>query len=93
MPQSLAQIYVHIIFHTKNNHCTIRPAESAKLYAYIYGIINKDAGQFIYINGMSDHIHILCTLPKNLPLTKLIQEIKSNSSRWLKSLDRLLCTF
>ena len=39
------------------------------------------------INGMEDHIHILCALSKNISLAKLIEKIKSSSSKWIKGKD------
>ncbi|MDA3893458.1 MAG: transposase [Salinivirgaceae bacterium] len=32
----------------------------------------------------SDHIHILCTLPRTITITMLISKIKTSSSKWLK---------
>ena len=33
---------------------------------------------------MSEHIHILTSLPKAMPLTDFVRDIKSNSSKWIK---------
>ena len=37
------------------------------------------------INGVEDHVHVLCIMSKNIALAKLVEEIKKNSSRWIKS--------
>ena len=34
---------------------------------------------------MGDHIHILCVMSKNISLSKLLEDVKSNSSRWIKT--------
>jgi putative transposase len=39
----------------------------------------------IKINGVEDHIHVLLQLGRTIPISKLVSEIKSNSSRWLKT--------
>ena len=39
----------------------------------------------IQIGGISDHIHILCILSKNISISQLLMEIKSNSSKWIKT--------
>ncbi len=88
MPQSLTRVYLHLIFHTKNKYVSIRPSESNKLYAYMNGVIKNNESIPIIINGVSDHIHILCVLSKNVALARLVQKIKQNSSRWLKEQDR-----
>jgi len=85
MSQSLSQLYVHIIFHTKYNQPLIRPEVEKELYAYIGGIIKENGSVPIKINGTEDHIHILATMSKNIALAKFVEEIKRNSSRWIKT--------
>lgn len=85
MSQSLSQLYVHIIFHTKYNQPLIRPEVEKELYAYNGGIIKENNSVPIKINGTEDHIHILATMSKNIALAKFVEEIKRNSSRWIKT--------
>ncbi|MCH5718585.1 IS200/IS605 family transposase [Niabella hibiscisoli] len=85
MSQSLAQLYVHIIFHTKYNQSLIYPDVENELYAYIGGIIKANQSVPITINGIENHIHILAGMSKNIALSKLVEEIKRNSSRWIKT--------
>ncbi len=85
MTQSLSKMYVHIIFRIPNKGIQIRSNESNQLYAYIGGVIKKTGCIPILINGMPDHIHILCVLSKNIALSLLLEEIKRNSSRWIKT--------
>src|SRR5690606_2450441 len=56
-----------------------------ELYAYIGGIIKENSSVPIKINGTEDHIHILATMSKNIALAKFVEEIKRNSSRWIKT--------
>lgn len=53
------------------------------LYRYITGIITNHDQKLIAIGGVSDHIHILIGLLPNCEISKLVQEIKANSSRWI----------
>ena len=39
------------------------------------------------MGGTTNHIHLLCTLNKNLALSKLVATIKANSSKWLHQKD------
>lgn len=93
MAQSLSQLYVHIIFHIKNQSCTIRLEDKQKLYAYMGSIINDNQSIPILINGVSDHVHILCVLSKNIALAKLVEEIKRHSSRWIKTINPYYTNF
>ena len=85
MSQSLSKLYVHIIFHVKHQTSYIRKEEEKELYAYIGGIIKTNDSIPIIINGIEDHIHILAVMSKNIALSKFVEEIKRNSSRWIKS--------
>lgn len=87
MAQSLSQLYVHIIFHIKSTSCAIRQNEKNELYAYMGSIIKDNQSIPILINGIHDHIHILCILSKNIALSKLIEEVKRHSNRWIKTKD------
>ena len=87
MSQSLAQIYLHIIFSTKHRYPFIADSIRSELFAYIGDTIKRIEGVPYLINGTDDHIHILSTLPRTISLAKYIEEIKRNSSRWIKTKD------
>jgi REP element-mobilizing transposase RayT len=59
----------------------IRP----KLYSYIAGILKAKKCACCNIGGTSDHIHILCDVPKTMSSSDLIKEIKMSSSLWIKT--------
>ena len=57
------------------------------------GICNNLECQTIKIGGYTDHVHILCMLSKKIPLMKLLEEIKSHSSKWIKTKGHPYKTF
>ena len=85
MSQSFVQIYVHIVFHTKGNVKLIREDIENELFSYMGGILNNYKSIPLQIGGTSNHIHILCTLPKTMALADLAEEIKKSSSKWIKT--------
>jgi len=85
MSQSLSKLYVHIVFHIKNSRAKIRKKDKCELYSYIGSIIKDNESIPIIINGVEDHIHILCIMSKNIALAKLVEEVKRHSSRWIKT--------
>jgi REP element-mobilizing transposase RayT len=87
MGQSLSKLFVHIVFHVKKNRILIRKQDQKDLYAYMGAIIKDNESIPILINGVGDHVHILCVMSKNISLAKLTEEIKRHSSRWIKTLD------
>jgi REP element-mobilizing transposase RayT len=85
MGQSLVKNYIHIVFSTKHRQPLIRQPAEAELHSYLGGICNQLDCQPIKIGGYTDHIHILCLLSKKIALMKLLEEIKSHSSKWIKT--------
>ncbi len=85
MGQSLVKNYLHLVFSTKHREPFIQPPVELELHNYLGGICNNLDCQVIKVGGYSDHIHILCMLSKKIPLMKLIEELKSHSSKWIKT--------
>jgi len=85
MGQSLVKNYLHIVFSTKHREPIIDQQIETELHNYLGGICNKLDCQAIIVGGFSDHIHILCMLSKKIALVKLVEELKSHSSKWVKT--------
>ncbi len=82
MAQSYTSLFIHLVSHTANN-IRIPPDVEERLYPYIGGIIKKEIGSPIAINGMDDHIHALFSLKADISVSKASQLIKGNASKWL----------
>ena len=93
MGQSLVKNYLHITFSTKHRVHLIHPPVEAELYSYLGGICNNLDCQPLKIGGHTNHVHILCMLSKNVALAKLLEEVKSHSSKWIKTKDSVLRNF
>lgn len=89
MGQSLVKNYIHIVFSTKHREQLISLHVEAELYSYLGGICNNLDCQVITVGGYNDHIHILCLLSKKITLVKLMEELKSHSSKWIKNKDEV----
>lgn len=85
MSQSLSKLYTHIVFHTRQNQDLIKTDVEDELYAYLGGILKANKCVPVAINGIENHIHILCIQSKNIALADLLEELKRNSSRWIKT--------
>jgi putative transposase len=93
MGQSLVKNYIHLVFSTKNREPLIYPPYENELHNYLGGICKNLECQPLITNGHKDHIHILCMLSKKIALIKLIEELKSHSSKWIKTKDETLKNF
>jgi len=93
MGQSLVQQYTHIIFSTKNQQPFIIATVEEELYKYMGGICKRLDCNPIKVGGHRDHVHILCMVSKKIAIMKLLEEVKSHSSKWVKTLDTQLRNF
>lgn len=93
MPQSLANLLVHIIFSTKHRANLIAPEIESELYAYIGGIIANNKSKLLAAGGTENHVHLLISLSKTIALSELIGDIKRNSSRRIKTKNPKFANF
>jgi len=87
MPQSLSKVYLHIVFHVKTTSPRIRPSDFERVHAYIGQLVNQTGCVNVWVDGVEDHVHVLCLLSREETISHLVEELKRNSSRWIKTLD------
>jgi len=86
MAQSLSQIYVHIVFSTKNRKPFLQHVPSrARLHKVLAKTCNNLDSACLEVGGVEDHVHLLCRLSKTSSASELIKELKRVSSAWVKS--------
>ena len=86
MPQSLARVYVHIVYSTKGRHPWLRDDElRSRLYAYKATILRENVDSpALTIGGTEDHIHALCLLSRKFAIKDVVEESKTETSKWIK---------
>ena len=77
------QIHIQLVFAVKFREGLIQSSWKDELYKYITGIIQNNNHKLLAINGMSDHIHILIGLRPVQSVSSLVNDIKSNSSKFI----------
>jgi REP element-mobilizing transposase RayT len=85
MPQSLSKVYVHITFSTKNRQNLIDESIEASLYEYLGGICKGLECNPVKVGGHKNHVHVLCLLSRKVARMKLLEELKKQSSKWIKT--------
>src|SRR6266705_5711327 len=93
MPQSLAKIFVHLIYGTKHREPVLQEDFRDELHRYTAGILKEWDSPAILINSVEDHLHILFLLSKNHAVSKIVKEAKTGSSKWLKTKAASLASF
>ncbi len=85
MPQSLSSILIHLVFSTKNREPLITDSIESELYKYMGGIFRNCQSPSLLIGGDKDHIHALFSLSRTWSVADLVGEVKSSSSKWIKT--------
>ena len=83
MPQSLAQIYLHVVFSTKNREPVLADDWREELFRVLGGTANNLGCQSLIVGGMPDHVHLLLQLGRTMTIADAIGKIKSTSSLWV----------
>ncbi len=84
MPQSLSSILIHLIFSTKHREAFITPEIESELHPYMATIFRGLKSPALAIDGTSDHIHTLFALSRVVTIADLVEEVKTESSKWIK---------
>ncbi len=93
MPQSLSQLYVHLIFSTKHRVPLLLSPVRDQMHAYLATVLKNQDSPALKVGGTTDHVHVLFRLSKNTSLAKVVEESKTSSSKWIKTRGRALKNF
>ena len=89
MANTYTQLHIHLIFAVRYRHALIDRQWQESLHQYMTGIFQKYDHKMLQVNSMADHIHILIGMRPRQSLSSLVQNVKTESSRWIN--DHKLC--
>jgi REP element-mobilizing transposase RayT len=93
MPQSLAKVYLHVVFSTKNRAPLLADQWRDELFRVLGGAANSLGCQSLIVGGVADHIHILFQLGRTIAIADAVGKIKSTSSSWINQTRGLSVEF
>ena len=93
MPQSLANILVHLAVSTKDRRPLLEDLWRDDLQGYIGGIIRRCGGELVAANSVADHIHLVFPLPRTIAVADLVREIKTGATQWIQDKSPKLAGF
>ena len=85
MAQSLSRILIHLVFSTKNREPSITQAMQTELHPYLAAILNKISCPSLRVGGVEDHVHLLFGLCRTHDIAHVVNVLKTNSAKWIKS--------
>ncbi len=85
MPQSLATVVLHLIFSTKDRSACLDSTVRPPLHAYL-ATVARNAGCICHrVGGVADHVHLAVRFSRTLTIAALVEDLKTSSSKWLKT--------
>ena len=94
MPQSLAQIYLHIVYSTKHRKPFLKDEKIFQdAHAYLAETCNNLDCPALIVGGVEDHVHLLFAHSRTATVADVVKELKRGSTVWLKSKAPALSEF
>jgi putative transposase len=86
MPQSLANVLLHLVYSTKDRRPWLDdPQIRRELFAYKVAILRDNVDSpALLIGGVADHVHILLSLSRKFAIKDVVEEAKTETTKWLK---------
>ena len=94
MPQSHAQVWLHIVFSTKVRKAYLQ-AENfrGEMFCMLAHHVKECGCVSASVGGYVDHVHLLVGLSRTITIANLVERIKTETSRWAKSIPGSTATF
>src|ERR1041384_4568694 len=94
MAQSLARLWTHLIFSTKDRFPFLTDVGvRADMHAYLGTVLRSHDCPTIVVGGCADHVHDLFSLSRNHSISQIVKEIKRTSSAWVKTVEQRYSKF
>src|SRR5690349_13459795 len=93
MAQSLHSLGVHMIFSTKGRAPLLTPDIRPRVHAYLARVLDDLGCRSIAVGGVKDHVHLLCRFTKLHSTSHVLQIVKQESSKVVKTLSPSLRDF
>lgn len=84
MSHTFSNLLVHLVWSTKERQPFITKDIKVRLHGYLRHAIENNGAKLLFINGVEDHVHLLCAMPLTLLIPELLEIIKPTSTRWIQ---------
>jgi REP element-mobilizing transposase RayT len=93
VPQSLAKVYLHVVFSTKNRAPLLADEWRDELFRILGAAANHLGCQSLIVGGVADHVHMLFQMGRTITIADAVGKIKSTSSAWINQKQVLSVEF
>lgn len=85
MSQSLCQVWLHLVFSTKNRRPFLRQDSFRdEMFRMLAHRVKESNCVSASVGGYHDHVHLLVGLSRTIAIAKLVESIKTETSKWAK---------
>ena len=94
MAQSLARLWTHLIFSTKDRFPFLTDTVLRReMHAYLAEMLRQTGCEMLIVGGVEDHTHSLFALSRTHAIASVVKEVKRTSSGWVKGASPKLAKF
>jgi REP element-mobilizing transposase RayT len=86
MPQSSTKLYAHVVFSTKSHQPFLDDEIRPRVHGYLATAIRDLDSPWVVVGGVADHVHILFDMGKMHAPVKFVEQVKRESSKFVKTL-------
>ena len=84
---SVSKLVVHLIFVTKYRRKLLDGAMIGQMREAFLSAAERLEVEILEVDGEADHVHVLVAYPPKLPVSVLVNNLKSMSSRYVRKLN------
>src|SRR5262249_373789 len=85
MANTYTQLHIQFVFAVKYRAALIQKEWQERLHQYITGIFQQNNNKMLQVNSMPDHIHIFIGMRPDQSISSLVQNVKTESSKWINT--------
>ncbi|MBE2287821.1 MAG: transposase [Prosthecobacter sp.] len=78
MPQSLANLHIHLIFSTKERFPYLTAEARPDLHACMATVLANRNSPAVLTQSVADHVHSLFNLGRTVTLAQAVEDVKSH---------------
>lgn len=82
MARNYTEVFFHFVWGTKKREPLITSTIEGDLHRFIRAYCREQNILVHALNGMQDHVHLVCTLPTSLSISDATERIKGASSHF-----------
>lgn len=86
MPQSLAEVWLHLVFSTRERRPLLQDDTfREEMFRMLSCHVKESKCVSASVGGHIDHVHLLVGLSRTITIAKLVEDFKTETSKWAKS--------